>query len=311
MSAMSSGSPWALSDNVLAYGSSAALDRALVWVDREGHTQTVPVPNRPFISLNLSPNGRRVALAVTEAKSDIWIYDLEQGTLTQATADGQTLGALWAPDGQRITTFSAREGKSVFSARADGTGVPERLLTNVFWPAAWTKDSRRLVVMTLDGDIAIADFKSGGTLRPLIHTPANELGGRLSPDEHWLAYFSNATGAYELWVARFPEGEPSVRVSRTGAREAVWSHDGHELFFRSANGRQLLSVAINPGTNFSFAPPRLLFEGDYFFDGGPGLVNYDVSQDGKRFLMLQRVGTGSGHLNVVQGWSRMIPTSGR
>jgi hypothetical protein len=73
----------------------------------------------------------------------------------------------------------------------------------------------------------------------------------------------------------------------------------------------MLSVAINPGTSFSFAAPRLLFEGDYFSQGGPGLVNYGVSQDGKRFLMLQRVGTGTGHLNVIQGWSRMISASGR
>ena len=148
-------------------------------------------------------------------------------------------------------------------------------------------------------------------IRPLIRTPTFEVGGRLSPDERWLAYFSNVTGSTELYVTRFLGGGPSWRITRGGASEAVWSRDRRELFVRSENGRQMLTAAIQPGDVFGAGAPRLLFEGDFFSYGGPGFVNYDVALDRKRFLMLVNAGTESGHLNVVEGWTRMIPAVAR
>ena len=97
-------------------------------------------------------------------------------------------------------------------------------------------------------------------------------------------------------------------VSIDGGTGPVWSRDGRELFFRSANGRQMKSVAIRPGATFVTDTARVLWSGDYFFYGGPGLVNYDVSLDGKRFLMLQRTGSEGGGLNYVLGWRQLGET---
>ena len=246
-------------------------------------------------------------------RSDVWIYDLGQDVLTPVTTDGLTIGGIWAPDGRHIATADhVGDSQFVLLRRLDGSRPAEPLARSrrLLWPAAWTKDARHLVVMD-GGDISIVDVTGDRATRPLIHTPSVELGGRLSPDERWLAYFSNVTGSTELYVTRFPGGGPSWRITRGGAREAVWSRDGRELFFRSENGRQMLTVAIQPGAVFGAGAPRLLFEGDFFSYGGPGFVNYDVTLDGKGFLMLVNAGTESGHLNVVEGWTRMIPAAPR
>ena len=154
------------------------------------------------------------------------------------------------------------------------------------------------------GDLLLLDLTHPGTLRPLLNTPASEWGGRLSPDQRWLVYFSDLSGRYELYVTAFPDGGRRWQVSREGGGEVVWSRDGRELFFR--NGNQLLSVSVKGGATFDWEPPRVLFEGSYYFGGGPGLVHYDVSPDGSRFLMIEDAGSDVPRFNVVRdgttGW---------
>lgn len=305
------GAAWALSDDILVYGAASTPSRSLVWVDRDGRTQTVAARPQLYVAPTISPDGRRAAIAVIEGvRSDLWIYDFAQDVMRRATTDGGTLAAVWSPDGQRVAT-ATQVGKSptVFLVRADSGGAPQLLLNTgrFLFPASWTKDGTRLVLMD-NFDVSMIDLRDGATIHPLVHTPAREFGGRLSPDERWLAYLSNVTGTFEVWVTRFPEGGPAWRVSHGGAREAVWSRDGRELFFRSENGRQMRSVSIKPGATFAADSARLLWEGDYFAVGGPGFVNYDVSLDGKRFLMLQRAGSDAEGLSLVQGWRGMMQT---
>ena len=154
------------------------------------------------------------------------------------------------------------------------------------------------------GDLLLLDLTRPRTLRPLLQTPASEWGGRLSPDQRWLAYFSDLSGRYELYVTAFPDGGRRWQVSREGGGEVFWSRDGRELFFR--NGNQLLSVSVKGGATFDWEPSRVLFEGGYYFGGGPGLVHYDVSPDGTRFLMIEDAGCDVPRLNVVQGWDRLV-----
>ena len=154
------------------------------------------------------------------------------------------------------------------------------------------------------GDLLLLDQTNPGTLRPLVQTPASEWGGRLSPDQRWLAYFSDFSGRYELYVTAFPGGGRTWQVSREGGGEVVWSRDGRELFFRS--GYQLLAVRVKAGASWDWDPPKVLFEGGYYFGGGPGLVHYDVSPDGSRFLMIEDAVSGPPRFNVVQGWDRLV-----
>ena len=142
---------------------------------------------------------------------------------------------------------------------------------------------------------------TGRTWRHWLQTRFDELEARVSPDEHWLAYFSDATGMQELWVARFPEGEPRVKVSRGGAREAVWSHDGRELFYR--NGSRMMAVKVVPaGPTIRAESPRPLFEGGF----EPGSQRaFDVAPDG-RFVMIEATRGSGASIVLVRNWGHQI-----
>jgi Tol biopolymer transport system component len=149
----------------------------------------------------------------------------------------------------------------------------------------------------------------GAAARALVRTPAREYGGRLSPGGQWVAYFSNETGQFELYLKPFAREGPRYKISTTiertlvRAREAVWSRDGRELFYR--HGPQMMSVRVSSNDREAPGPATILFEGDYFSTGGPGIVNYDVAADG-RFLMLKAIEERTPHLSVVQGIDRLI-----
>jgi hypothetical protein len=142
----------------------------------------------------------------------------------------------------------------------------------------------------------------------VIRSPAREYGGRLSPDGRWLSYFSDESGAFELYITAFADGAPRRQVPTIAdaarPREAVWSRDGRELFFR--RGSQMLSVRIPADPNLPIKRPTVLFEGNYHAWGGPGIVNYDVSPDGQRFLMLKPVDDPAPRFNLVFGLDRLI-----
>ena len=156
-------------------------------------------------------------------------------------------------------------------------------------------------------DLWVTDLQNKAPPRPLVQTTAREYGGRVSPDGRWLAYFSDAgsPNQFALYLTPFSGRGVPHRIAGSGAREAVWSRSGDELFYR--NGRQMLSFRIPRGGDFSSSRPAVLFEGDYFSTGGPGIVNFDVSSDGERFLMLKAVEQDrTPHLTVVQGMDRLI-----
>jgi Tol biopolymer transport system component/tRNA A-37 threonylcarbamoyl transferase component Bud32 len=301
-------SGWAAAGAVLVYR--PAVSRVLVWVRRDGLRTRLALPPKDYSTPKLSPAGDRVAVAAADRdRSDVWIGDLRREVMMKASSDGQTVGGVWTPDGERLTVSRTNGSRfDLYSLRADGSGGSDSLFANgaLLWPAAWTRDSRTLVVMqgdSLGGDLWVLDPADRRSLRPLVRTPAGEWGGRLSSDERWLAYFSDVSGRYELYVTAFPDGGRRWQVSREGASEAVWSRDGRELFFR--NGDQLFAVPIKAGATFDWDPPRVLFEGSYHRGGGPGSVQYDVSPDGTRFLMIEDAAAAAPRFNVVQGWDRV------
>ena len=227
----------------------------------------------------------------------------------KVSSDGISRSPIWSSDGKQLTYLRRKgTGNVLYTRSADGTGSPALLFENgaQLWAAGWTRDMRTLVVMQHDtvtngGDLWTLD-RASRTLHPLVRSPAQEWGGRLSPDGRWLAYFSDVSGRFELYVTSFPGADERWQVSQDGAREAVWSKDGRELFFRL--GRKMLAVTVRPGARFDWDPPRVLFEGDYY-QSGPGGAHYDVSLDGKRFLMIQEPPRGVPRLIVIQGWQQL------
>jgi DNA-binding SARP family transcriptional activator/Tol biopolymer transport system component len=303
------GRSWAANADILVYEPKVETRSTLVRVSRGGKRDTLSAPPDYYLELDLSPSGDRIVTVVSDGGvSDVWTFDLQKSLRTKITSDGLSGGpAKWSPDGKRLT-FRRRTvtGLDLYTRAADGSDTSTLLFSNggVLWPADWTQDMRTLVVMQHDtvsngGDLWTLDTASK-TLRPLVRSDKQDFGGRLSPDGRWLAYFSDVSGRYELYVISFPDNAQRWQVSQDGGHEAVWSRDGRELFFR--NGKKLMVAAIRPGRTFDFDPPRMLFEGDFYSGGGPGYESYDVTPDGKHFLMLAVPPPGPPRLNVFHGW---------
>jgi serine/threonine protein kinase/Tol biopolymer transport system component len=288
-------------------------ERQLVWVDRQGRPEPVIAAPRAYRFPRLSPDGRRLALQVDAgSQSDLWIHDFGPATLTRVTFDGRSNCPVWSPDGEWLL-FGSRGsgGLNLFRLRADGTGRPERILTNENdqWAGSVSPDGRLLVYMQryrdTEGDLWKTALNGAGKPEPVITMPDTQWGGRLSPDGRWLAYTSNESSRFEVYVTPFPGPGPKKQVSTEGGQEIVWSRSGRELFYR--NGSQMMSVPIEATSEFRAAKPVQLFEGPYL-PCCPGVPEYDVSLDGQRFIMLSEKQLVPTHLNVVLNWKATLPS---
>jgi serine/threonine-protein kinase len=281
-------------------GVSAGALRSLIWVDRQGREQPINVPARAYSVPRISPDGTRVALDIRDQDNDIWIFDLARQTLERRTFDAANDGLpVWMPDGRSFIFSSTRGGGggNLYREAADGTGTAERLTrsADAQFSMSISPDGGRLLFgvappKTLS-DIQVLDLKAGGNpdqahVRTLIQTPFSELNAEVSPDGRWLAYQSNESGSFQVYVRPFPNVESGHwQVSADGGSVPVWSRNGRELFY--IDGRNTMTaVTIQPtGATFSQGNATKLFNVRYF----TAIANrtWDVAPDGKRFLMIK------------------------
>jgi len=165
---------------------------------------------------------------------------------------------------------------------------------------------------TTGSDICVLNLKGERKSRPFLQTPANESGGMFSPDGRWLAYQSDESGRWEVYVRPYPGPGGKVQISTEGGTEPMWARNGRELFYR--NGDKMMASAVQIKPTFAAAKPKLLFVRHYEATPQSFLANYDVSPDGQRFLMIKASEQESAatQINVVLNWSdelrRLAPT---
>ena len=263
----------------------------LVWVNRSGRIEPIQTSTGTFARPRLSPDGRRVAVALQPASAaepeGIYIADLERDALTPLTR-AKEWSPLWSADGSQVL-FMQIGGMG--RVRADGSAPIERLREGTAYPHSITRDGTVLLFNT-NGPESGADIWTmplGGdrTPRPLLNSPANEAWAEISPDGKWLAYGSDSSGRTQVYVQSFPELGPREQISVGGADSPLWNRNGRELFFltRGEGTVRLNAVEVTLGSAFTFGSPRLLFEGRFARTGSP--TSYDVSSDGNRFLMVE------------------------
>jgi serine/threonine-protein kinase len=231
---------------------------------------------------------------------------------------------LWTPDGERVVFGSNREGSwGLFWMKADGTGEVERLMTDdqvvaSLSPYSWSPDAKMLVFHGIypgrAPDIGVLSMEDrAAELR--FQTEFVEAYAAVSPDGRWLAYMSNRSGQFEVYVERFPELGARRTISTGGGSVPLWSPDGRELFYLEPSGTQLMAVPVTTGRDFNAGTPKVLFEGAFYIR--PGSSAYDITPDGKRFLIISQ-GTASTtesseppNIIVVQNWleelKRLVP----
>ena len=288
-------------------------ESALVWVDRRGRAEAVKAPVRRYWAPVLSPDGHRLAVTID---LELWILELGRGVLTRTTFEARNHLPVWSPTGDRIVFSSVRDGQAnLYWMRADGTGDVERLTTSKQHQdaASWSPDGKTVAFAEVhpqsQSDLWLLHLESEGGVELFLQTRFDEREPMISPDGKWLAYASNESGQFEIYVQSFPEGGRRHLVSRDGGMEPRWSRDRRELIYR--NGERVLAVEVETGGEFSAGDPVLLFEGAYGLDFETGVIpwgapNYDIGPDG-RFLMIRlEPELPLTKINVVLDWTQEL-----
>jgi len=325
-----SGEPHTLSDDVLYFpqvdravfsvssgevlvtqtGKGASISQ-LAWFDRNGKPAgTFGVPD-VHSNVRLSPDGRRVATDQTVPNgrsNDIWIHEPAQAlATTRLTFDPSFHWApIWTPDGKQILFSSNRSvGFHLYLKNADGSGSEEDVadLGNVVGnPWDWSRDGKYVLVRKAN-ELWYLSWP-GREAKPLSQAKWTVRNAQFSPDGRWMAYASNETGNWEIYVSPFLSGNGKWQVSSGGGQEPKWRQDGRELFYVSSEGK-MMSVAVKTGANFEPGSPIALFQTHRRQPvSALDVFSYDVNADGQKFLVLTKVDeANAAPLSVLLNWA--------
>jgi eukaryotic-like serine/threonine-protein kinase len=296
---------FAVAENgTVVYNSSAqATSSVLTWVDRAG--KEIGRVGTPGVLANpaISPDNGRVTVDITDERAnnvDVWIESLQGGANTRFTFDpSEEVLGLWSRDGKTIVYRNVAGGASVLAKPATGREKEHGLfaLNNEFgdiYPNSWTVDDKQILcAITLIGRDGKAQNTrlvlipaSGGKPVPFpLDTKGDASNGQISPDGKWVAFASNESGNWEVYVTTFPEAAGKWQVSRGGGTEPRWRGDGKEIFYIAKTG-MMMAVPVSLESSFSTGTPAPLFQ---VYGRAPisstDLFTYDVARDGKRFLV--------------------------
>jgi Tol biopolymer transport system component len=301
-------------DGTMFYRPGVQTEQEVVLVDREGNEEILPSTRREygFSGPRFSPDGRLLAIP---QGGDIWLYDIERGVFSPfITHEASDSGPLWTPDGQAIIFVSNRTGnRDIYRVPVDGSEEESRLRAGQAWLVANSICSDGQVLL-FDEQTDIWALPLDGDAEPeiVVQGEADDGAAVFSPDCGWLAYTSNESGRYEVYVR--PYGRPGRReqVSIGGGEEPAWGADGREIFYRAQG--QLMVVEVSASESFSAGMPKRLFAADYLSYGTHFPRIYDVSTDGLQFAFFKPVSDPPvGDMVVVLNWleelKRLVPTT--
>jgi serine/threonine protein kinase len=328
------GEPVALADNVgrtttayasfsssstgdLIYASRAILGGQLRWFNRRGDAGESVGGVADQLDFELSPDDRSLAVSRLDEQpntADVWVVDLVRRIWSRATTDrANDASPLWSPDGTRIAFRSNRRGNSdIFHKRSSGSAAEQvwfSIRANLI-TTDWSADDRHIVFTNVSsqGGFSVWTVATAPQSIPTlaVQSSLNALHGKLSPDGRWLAYASDESGQWEVYVRRFPDSEDRRQISANGGSEPRWRRDGRELFFLSSD-MTIMSAAIPGGDAFAAEAPTPLFQTRVPLTGNPYRVNYAVSRDGQRILVNVAEGEGlSAPLTVLSNWPALL-----
>jgi eukaryotic-like serine/threonine-protein kinase len=268
---------------------------------------TIALPGRGPENLEdpaFSPDGRRIALRiVATGGADLWLLDRQQGTLERFTVGGGSFPS-WSRDGRRIA-YTTPSG--IYVKPADQTGAAELVLKgNGLSPGSWLPDGKSLVFQANGragtrsdiGLVALGDT----TPRWLVASEFREAHPQVSPNGKWLAYSSERTGGFEVYVQPPTQDGARVQVSTQGGEAPRWSPDGRVLYY--AVGSSIVAATLAPGLEFKVAGRRTVVENGVTDLNGSN-VNWDIHPDGKQFLFIDET-LGVSRLVWILDWTELV-----
>ena len=299
---------------LLVYQTGGTAQNQFTWVDRTGMVLgTVGAPGLVDNPL-LSRDEKWLAFTRPESQSvDVWLRDLVRGAERRFITVPLYVNGMpqWSPNGDRIVFQSDRLGPNDLYQKAVSGGAEELLLANsqTKLPTQWSRDGRYIVYTETDPktrrDIWVLPMEGArpGTPASFLHTESNEFLGQLSPDGHWMAYTSDESGQRQVYVRPFPSGQGQWSISLAGGEASRWRGDGQELFFVAAGGKMMAVPVKSTGAAFEAGAPQPLFDANLIQPPNEPIFDYDVTADGKRFLITTTVsGSSSAILTLVENW---------
>ena len=305
----------------LAYAGTISQNGRLTWFDRGGNALAEAGPEGDYTDFRLSPDERSLAASLVNAKTgtvDIWMNDLKRNNLSRFTSGGiVSTFPTWSPDGARLVYRTIQVGFATFYQKSAGGGGTEepmltletvrqaRIQSSNLVPTDWSPDGRHIIFSVpapaSGNDLWILPL--AGNQKPFIFlaTPAEEMHGNFSSDGRYVAYTSNLSGKFEVYVETFPKSDRKWTVSTNGGYEPRWRADGREIFYLSED-RKLMAVTVGPGPQFEVPTP--LFQTRVPTGVNPNRTHYVPSRDGKRFLVNTQTGDSSPTpITVVLNWT--------
>jgi eukaryotic-like serine/threonine-protein kinase len=305
-------------DGTLAYVPSQPSTNRLARVDRQGNVTEIGEAAHFYVMPRLSSDGQRIA--VNDWRLTLPVIDVSSGVRRLIRAGNPfPFGPFWSRDGEHL--FFAAEAPGTgwipHRIRADETGPMEPLLVDAppaaYWPTDVSMNGRLLMTrqkpQTQETDILVLDVGTGtaaAELRPFLATPHYETAARFSPDGLWVAYMSDETGRFEVYVTDFPDRRSKRWISASGGTQPVWSPDGTELFYVEGNRLMTASVAVE-GDTFSSLPARPLFRLPYqVLQPNPHWAHYDVFPNGEAFVLVRNENWTT-RAHVITDWFEALP----
>jgi serine/threonine-protein kinase len=295
---------------VYAAGSSLG---QLVLVDFQGNARVLMKEPRYYSFPRFSPDGRRIAVSMgTTNTMDVWLYDIASGTPTRLTTEGiRSDRADWSPDGKRVLYSSVgQEVTGLWWRNADLSGAPEQLggdKDEQMLEGLITPDGKTLIFRSASSrfvhDLWYRSLRGDTARKPIVNAPTFEYAPRLSPDGKWLAYTSTQDGPLQVYVQPFPPTGARYQVTDVRGTTPIWSPDGRRIYY--FNEGKLYAATVRTTPSFAVLSRDVVLDVTSYNVFPPVHANYDVSPDGKHFLLVRPLDTSAG-LVVVHGWKREL-----
>jgi serine/threonine protein kinase/Tol biopolymer transport system component len=289
-------------DLVYAPGTLSEAASTLLWVDRDGKEEVAAAIDDLSVLMSATRDGRRLVRLNSQGPSrDVFVHDLESGSERRLTNGGFHGRPQLTADERRVIYTAGLPNLNFFWRPIDGAGEEERLTTspNAQFASSISPDGKTLVYAEFDpvtaSDIWELSLDGGHAVRPLVKTRFSEGNASLSPDGRWMAYQSNETGRFEVYVTSYPNLDTPIRVTSAGGIRPMWNGDGRELYYR-VNDR-FMALPMTFGAAAKAGEARLLFAGNYLAEG------QFVPGPQKFLLIREKSQEGAGRtLNLVLGW---------
>jgi serine/threonine protein kinase/Tol biopolymer transport system component len=312
----------------IAYADTISQNGRLAWIDRRGNLLGSPgTPDGDYTDFRLSPDDKRLAASLVNPRTnivEIWVTELARNSNSRVASGGLvTAAALWSPDGTRLMFRSNRNGILELYQRSAAGGGNDRLMlsgetylaahmqsTNLV-PSDWSPDGRN-IIFSVPAPESGTDLwllplgeegKDAGKPVPFITSPADKLHGTFSPSGRLVAYTSNESGRFEVYVETVPRSDRKWSVSTSGGYEPRWRADEREIYYLSED-RKLMAVPVGAGP--SFGVPEPLFQTRVAHGVGTNRMHFVPSRDGQRFLVNMATETVTSPITVVFNWTAAL-----